>query len=544
MAPRRLDLNDDPIPRPENNNHGMAQSFHVDPLVSLSFGSPLADAPTSASGTSALAPPPLAHQAHHVASTTTSPSDYGSDLDPDDASAAAALLDEAESRAASSPTVARAARSDAVAAPLTPATAPPPAWVRRGRLVRRDPPPAELPARRSRPSLHLRPLTDAQRLVPASGSTAGDAPAPAPSTGTPLERFRRSGRLSATDLSAPSWCELQFLATLAKHGAKPQTETMRAGAEIHSRLEAEVHDFRPVAVATEADRWGLMLWNAVQGLRSLRETGVARELRVWGDVGGCLVAGVVDELTTACPDPELEAALELSPSDPPAPPPPALATGDAAAGGPRRVYIVDTKTRRSAALPSRRWELEAPRRQLMLYHALLAQFGAGTVPRERVFAAYGIDGDEPFSDAFLRDMAGLDSSPPAPQPEAADPPPPSPSSDARLVEELRTPALLWTHMQSLFATTLPPSSLSPLLTLSYRSQRTGAFIGARSFPLDAGEAAAGIARALALWRGERAPEGVGPDVEEAFKCRGCEFADGCAWRAAREGEALAARRRG
>lgn len=354
-------------------------------------------------------------------------------------------------------------------------------------------------------------------------------PLPPPTTGTPLERFRRSGRLSATDFSAPSWCELQFLATLAKHGAKPQTETMRAGTEIHSRLEAEVHDFRPIAVETDADRWGVLLWNTVEGLRSLQETGVARELRVWGDVGGCLVAGVVDELTTACPDPELEAALELSLADGPSSsrsPRTPGPNGDADRR--RRVYVVDTKTRRSATIPSRRWELEGPRRQLMLYHALLTQLAAGLVPRERVFAAYGVDGDAPFSDAFLADLlpGGPDDA----------------SRPALAEEDLRTPASLWTHMQTAFAAALPPADLSTLLTLSYYSQRTGAFIGRHSFPLDADEAGVASARALALWRGEREPEGVGPDVEEAFKCRSCEFADGCAWRAAREEEAVASRR--
>lgn len=376
---------------------------------------------------------------------------------------------------------------------------------------------------------------------PALAASANDPrPPAAPPTGTPLERFRRSGRLSATDLSAPSWCELQFLSTLAKHGAKPQTDAMRAGAEIHGRLEAEAHDSRPVAVATDADRWGVALWNAVQGLRALRDAGLARELRVWGEVGGCLVAGVVDELTTACPDPELEAALELSLAGGSSPHPPPAAGDGAGNGPPRRVYVVDTKTRRSASIPSRKWELEGPRRQLMLYHALLSQLGAGLVPRDRVFAAYGIDPDEAFSDVFLDDMAALDAAQPSSEPADA----PASQPHAPLTEQLRTPAMLWAYMQSLFAAVLPPATLSPILTLSYHSQRTGVFIGRHAFPLDTDEAAAEMSRALALWRGKREPEGVGPDVEEAFKCRTCEFADGCEWRAAREGEIVAARRAG
>jgi exonuclease V len=38
------------------------------------------------------------------------------------------------------------------------------------------------------------------------------------------------------------------------------------------------------------------------------------------------------------------------------------------------------------------------------------------------------------------------------------------------------------------------------------------------------------------WKGKRETKGV--DIEEAFKCRICEFADGCTWRATKIEEGL------
>ncbi|KAI5287423.1 hypothetical protein KEM54_006011, partial [Ascosphaera aggregata] len=129
---------------------------------------------------------------------------------------------------------------------------------------------------------------------------------------SPLALFRSRPRktLSVTDLVSLSWCELQYWYTLAYHGRKPATEAMRLGTEAHKTLEDQVHTTVPVEVMTREDGWALRIWNLIQGLRTLRETGITRELEVWGVVDGELVTGIIDQVATECPDVEKEKEME------------------------------------------------------------------------------------------------------------------------------------------------------------------------------------------------------------------------------------------
>jgi hypothetical protein len=95
------------IPHLQHHNHGMAQTFKVDPPISplpsnvSASGGPFVPALPHASDAplarTSPAHPRLRARARARDDGTTTPPDYGSDLDSDDASAAAALLDEAES---------------------------------------------------------------------------------------------------------------------------------------------------------------------------------------------------------------------------------------------------------------------------------------------------------------------------------------------------------------------------------------------------------------------------------------------------------------
>ena len=71
-------------------------------------------------------------------------------------------------------------------------------------------------------------------------------------------------------------------------------------------MEEQVHTTVPVDVQTKEDTWGLKIWNVIQGLRTLRVTGMTRELEIWGVVDGQIINGIIDELSYTCTDPELE----------------------------------------------------------------------------------------------------------------------------------------------------------------------------------------------------------------------------------------------
>ena len=61
---------------------------------------------------------------------------------------------------------------------------------------------------------------------------------------------------------------------------------MKMGTVVHEALEKEVYTTVPVDVKTREEKWGLKIWNVISGLNILAETGMTRELEVWGIVGG------------------------------------------------------------------------------------------------------------------------------------------------------------------------------------------------------------------------------------------------------------------
>src|SRR6187402_1522359 len=139
----------------------------------------------------------------------------------------------------------------------------------------------------------------------------------APDMRSPLERFRTPPKkaFSVTDLVSPAWCELQYWYTLTKHGRKRRTPAMKEGTRVHRVLEEQVHTMVKIDITTREDAWGLRIWNVIQGLRTLRDTGQTRELEIWGTVDGLVVNGVIDELSYICPDTELEESLEKVPEN-------------------------------------------------------------------------------------------------------------------------------------------------------------------------------------------------------------------------------------
>ncbi|OBT41465.1 hypothetical protein VE00_08077 [Pseudogymnoascus sp. WSF 3629] len=382
-----------------------------------------------------------------------------------------------------------------------------------------------------------------------------DAPpeAPTPDTRSPLQRYRSFPRkaLSVTDLVSPAWCELQYSMTLSLHGRKPRTEAMKRGSEVHAALEEEVYTSVQIEVATKEDAWGLRVWNVIQGLRTLRETGMTRELEVWGVVDGEVVGGVIDEVGFMCPDVEKEEeavrALAVARGEEPPLPRTTLPTDQRALDeylhptppqpAKRKLYITDVKTRSVASLP-RGASFRPTRLQLMLYHTLLSSLAAGENPLSALAARYELDTHAQFSPAFVAQVAALADEvfydAPSSAEEVARAPDPAGSELARN----NTLEKLWGVMMKLFTEVIGDGGLGRVLRAEYRSRGTGGVIGEQVFPMDEAVLGGYIGHGMGWWRGERAPEGVA--VQEAFKCRSCEFAEGCEWRL---GQVEEARRR-
>ena len=63
-----------------------------------------------------------------------------------------------------------------------------------------------------------------------------------------------------------------------------ETEAMRVGTHLHAALEMEVSETVEVQISTREDAWAVRLLNTLRGLHQLLETGLARELYVFGRI--------------------------------------------------------------------------------------------------------------------------------------------------------------------------------------------------------------------------------------------------------------------
>jgi exonuclease V len=380
---------------------------------------------------------------------------------------------------------------------------------------------------------------------------------------SPLSRFRSYPKkpFSVSDLIAGAWCELQYYYTLTKlpGGKKTRTAAMKGGSKLHKGLEDEVYTTVAVEVAKKEDVFGLKLWNIIQGLRTLRDTGMTRELEVWGLVEGHVVNGVIDHLNYENPDPEFEDEVRSSQE---------ASQGDArdqqkittffhSSSKPDhdKIYLTDVKTT-GANRPPKGAAVRPAKIQLFLYHRFLSDMAAGRLDYFRVFARYGLDVDEQFSDTFIAQISSLHDE------VFHDAQSSGSESDRRSAESSHgVPDLIrYTSLRELvplleheLKTTFPhgADSLGSLVTVEYRKRprRTssgsedetdaegGLVVGSNVFFVDHGVLQEYLRQDLEWWEGQRDPRGV--DIEEAgFKCRSCEFVNECEWRHQQDAEML------
>ncbi|KAI9809464.1 MAG: hypothetical protein M1827_006844 [Pycnora praestabilis] len=376
-------------------------------------------------------------------------------------------------------------------------------------------------------------------------------------TRSPLERFRTAPMkaLSVTDLISPSWCELQYWYTLTKHGRKRRTPAMRQGSAVHKTLEEQVHKSVAIDITVKEDAWGLRIWNVIQGLKTLRETGMTRELEIWGTIDGLVVNGVIDELSYICPDRELEAEAlarhsgnkkgkntvpedqtsimdfwksggaatlgqAMSYSRPPSSRPTA------------KIYLTDVKTRSSRSAPQGA-SFRPTLMQLMLYRRLLSDLASNKVNADLLFSRYQLDPSARFSDSFVAQIGSLNEvyydAPSEPSQEVPD----FAQDSIQMLLEHNSLQQLWALMLQEFRITMSSGakSIGDVLKAEYRNQLDGSIIGIKTFLYDHNVLQTYLEEEIRWWKGEREAQGV--IVEEAYKCRSCEFAEGCTWRKAK-----------
>lgn len=387
-------------------------------------------------------------------------------------------------------------------------------------------------------------------------------------TRSPLERFRTAPRkaLSVTDLISPSWCELQYWYTLTKHGRKKRTPAMRQGSAVHKTLEDQVHKSVAVSIETKEDAWGLRIWNIIQGLRTLRDTGMTRELEIWGVLDGQVVNGVIDELSYICPDRELEEEITARTAH-------GKGGRNAVAAdqttithfmklpsGPglknsvirdirsitkpsSKIYLTDVKTRGTNSIPKGA-SFRPTLMQLMLYRHLLSNLASNNVDSSVLFKRYELNSSATFTDSFIAQVGSLNEVFYDAPTEAGDSAhlPESSQDSTQVLLDNNSLDRLWALMIQEFQRTMPqgPGSIGEVLKAEYRDQIDGSILGIKTFMYDDGVLQTYVADEMRWWKGQREAQGVA--IEEAYKCRICEFAEGCTWRKAKIEEATHAHR--
>ena len=352
-----------------------------------------------------------------------------------------------------------------------------------------------------------------------------------------------------------TWCEQQFEYYLVR-GKKRTTPEMKVGYKIHKDLERDDHETVVVKPLTPEDRWGLKLLNIIQGLKNLRETGQTRELPIFAYVKGVFIRGIIDELSYTKPMEMIRERVEEK-----------VATGDAdPIGGERAhkkrrakanvvvanervVFISDHKTRARESLPTAS-QFRGTELQLMLYHFILTTMAssveaatkafsvrnpkmepAGTTPSDppgedmfsRIFNLRGLNPSALLSDCFLAELVPhLDESDSEMTPQQLQ------TRFPILSHILESPTLAGLINLLNISFKMSIDTLSNTLAVSYRRQQDSLLFATKLVEYDHKHLEEHLVNVLQWWNGKRVTVGV--PIEEAWKCRNCEFADECQWR--------------
>lgn len=416
-----------------------------------------------------------------------------------------------------------------------------------------------------------KPYTELKKaeVIKSAKSTTSSA-ATYPIRRSPLVRFRTapSKPLSVSDLVAGAWCELQYEYTLTRlPGGRPRRNAaMKAGTSLHKKLEDQVHTVVPVAVTTKEDLMAVRIFNMIQGLSTLRETGLTREFNLVGviDTGAGadderyqVVNGVIDALSYENPELEdmcrenmgqsnqmflagkslhsrgtapssstLAAAADgaritdyFASSHPRSPLKPDVNENEETSDSTRKVYVSDVKTRESLNLPSAT-AARPSRIQLFLYHRFLSDLAARRLSFSRVFKRLNVDAFQPLSPSFLADLT---------------------TGEILGDNSVLTATNLNGFVDLLnaeVAKTFPmgAESVGEVVAIEYRqrasnvhAQHHGRCLGTVVVPVDRPLLDRYLSNYLEWWRGLRPATGV--DIEDAgLKCRHCDFAVDCDWR--------------
>ncbi|KAK6190139.1 hypothetical protein SNE40_002070 [Patella caerulea] len=296
--------------------------------------------------------------------------------------------------------------------------------------------------------------------------------------GTPLERFR-PGYLWVSDLTKQNWCEQQLYYSFTMSGiieVNPVVQkVMTEGSNLHLARELAVHDTVPVKVTSNEDIWAIKvinLLNAVQGF--LNGVTLAREIPIFGAPfqQDVFFVGLIDELRF---DPESY-----------------------------NIDLLELKTKAFKSPPSKAQKSQH-RLQVLLYKKLFDDLVKGNLSKTTVAKHLRLDLKRDFGEAVSLELT------------------------KHLVEFKNLDGLLDHLFQRMQCLTCVSQ-----LHIEYVHQESKQTLYHHTEDYDDDDLSNIFEDYLKFWRGQRPVAGV--DIEEAWKCQKCDFADICEWRSKKSEE--------
>lgn len=294
---------------------------------------------------------------------------------------------------------------------------------------------------------------------------------------TPLDRFRgKKGYLSVSDLAAQFWCEQQMEYSFLAPEPKPKTEQMQIGKSIHLAREMELHDMVDIKIESNEDKWASIFMDCLTKIALLDAGQTVREFPVLGEPFdlGVLVCGIIDELHYN----------EMG-----------------------QLELVELKTRAGrCSIPSKAQQ-NRTFLQAMLYNIMFNDLLSGKLDATSLLAKLRLNGDAVLSED-IKNYAGQHRIPHDKLFQIAD--------------------LMLKRFQ------LCSTPKIKTIVVEYFSQVRNKVVSRVSMDLDEEWTKAKLRTMLPYWKGERTTAGV--EIEEAWKCQRCEFADICVWRMRKDEE--------
>ncbi|XP_078613373.1 exonuclease V-like [Branchiostoma floridae x Branchiostoma japonicum] len=288
----------------------------------------------------------------------------------------------------------------------------------------------------------------------------------------------RWGYLCVTDICSQNWCEQQMVYGYAPPGDVEVVESaqMKKGATMHRERELEVHDIVPIKVSSAEDSWAVKLLNMIAQVTMLqRGQKCVREIHVFGEPFdmGVFIVGVIDELRYSD-----EGQFEL----------------------------LDFKTRGTKTVPSKSQQRKESL-QVCLYKRLFDDMVLGKLKKESILKHLRRSPDKLLGE--------------------------------EIVEYGKNVGIACTTFGELLDMALLLMAHSDVpcidgLKIEYCCQDEEDSFMTKPVEYDDKMLRRELGHYFDFWKGDREVEGV--QIEEAWKCGKCPYADLCDWRKKKEAE--------